>query len=363
MRALGRTVLIAAAGAALTLGAGIPVGAASAASAGTPGWRQVKVFNDCQGSDGIWITANGPRSAWASGFCGSTLAHWNGESWREVQLPPQFKNGVADPAIAALSGSYVWTFAGLGRGSYALLRNSNRWRTFTLARDSQLTSAVVFSRTNAWAFGSVGGAAYAIRFNGRTWRRVNIPVVPQATADPGPENIWAVGAPANRKLPRILTLAHWSGRWTTHPFPNLHLPSGQSLSGPSVVTDGSGGAWTTATIVQGPRADPVGGVLLHWTGRTWNKAKVPFHTLALGVLAHDGHGGLWIASLSTFASSDAISMLHRTRAGAWTSTVVNVDCYLRLDSMRQIPRTDSLWAGGSILADTDTFPVILKYGP
>lgn len=156
----------------------------------------------------------GPRNAWASGFCGSTLAHWNGESWREVRLPPRFSNG------------------------------------------------------------------------------------------------WA---------------------------------------------------WITATIVQGPRADPVGGVLLHWTGRTWNKAKIPFQTLALGVLAHDGHGGLWIASVST-AAPEHVSMLHHTHAGAWTSAVANVDC-LDLDSMRQIPRTDSLWAGGSVLADTDTFPVILKYGP
>src|SRR5215472_3129323 len=106
MRALSRTALIGAASAALTLGAGIPVGAASAADAATPGWRQVKVF-DCQGANGLWITANGPRNAWASGFCGPTLAHWNGQSWREVSLPSRFGGFETDPAIATLSGSYV----------------------------------------------------------------------------------------------------------------------------------------------------------------------------------------------------------------------------------------------------------------
>ena len=371
MRALSRTALIGAASAALTLGAGIPVGAASAADAATPGWRQVKVF-DCQGANGLWITANGPRNAWASGFCGPTLAHWNGQSWREVSLPSRFGGFETDPAIATLSGSYVWTFAetfaGL-RASYALLRNNNRWRTFNLANNSQLTSAVVFSRTNAWAFGSIGAAAYVIRFNGQTWRRVTIPVVPQATAAPRPGNIWAVGAPAtaaNGKSARIFTLAHWTGRWTTHPLPNLHLASGQSLGTPSVVTDGSGGAWITATIVQLPRADAAGGVLLHWTGRTWNRAQIPFKTLGLGPLAHDGHGGLWMTSFIPNASQDDFSMLHLTRAGTWTSTVLNVEVGLQLwtlNSVRLIPGTDSLWAGGSVLADSDTFPVILKYGP
>jgi hypothetical protein len=218
MRTLSRAVLIGAAGAVLTLGAGIPVGVASAADAATPGWPQV-VFDDCQGANGVWITANGPRSAWASGYCGPVLAHWNGQSWRDVSLPSRFARGFTEQAIAALSGSYAWTFAGLftarGLGSYALLRTGNRWQTFTLAHDSQLTSAVVFSRTSAWAFGSVGTAGYAIRFNGKTWRRVKIPVVPQATAAPRPDNIWAVGAPATAatgKSPRIFMLAHWTGQ-------------------------------------------------------------------------------------------------------------------------------------------------------
>jgi hypothetical protein len=215
----------------------------------------------------------------------------------------------------------------------------------------------------------VGTAAYAIRFNGETWRRVKIPVVPQATAAPRPGNIWAVGAPTTatgRKSPRTFTLAHWTGRWSAHSFPNLRLASGQSLSTPSVVTDGSGGAWIAGTIVQGPRANAAGGVLLHWTGRSWNRTKVPFTTLGLGPLAHDGHGGLWITSFTPAAAQAGISMLHRTRAGTWTSTILSVAAgfeALSMSSVRQIPGTGSLWAGGSVLADTDTFPVILKYGP
>jgi hypothetical protein len=105
-------------------------------------------------------------------------------------------------------------------------------------------------------------------------------------------------------------------------------------------------------------------VLLHWTGRTWNRTHIPFKTLALGPLAHDGHGGLWITSyFSPGSANENVTMLHRTRAGTWTSTLLNVGEYLVISSVRQIPGTGSLWAGGSVLADTDTFPVVLKYGP
>jgi hypothetical protein len=383
MRMTSRGMLIAAASTALTLVAGIPASAAPAAGAGTPGWRQVKSFGQC--GDG-WVRSvavTGPSSAWASGaylpspcdFGVPLLAHWNGRSWRAVPFPSRFNTGQAGigaNAVAALSGSYAWTFAGLGRASYAMLRANNRWRTFSLAHNSQLTSAAVFSRTNAWAFGSVGAAAYAARFNGKTWRRVPIPVVPQATAEPRPDNLWAVGAPdsaGSKKFPRTFALAHWTGRWTTHPFPNLHLPSGQSLSGGSVVSDDSGGAWVTVNVESDNSEDSVAGVLLHWTGSRWKEIALPVKVDQLGPLAHDGHGGLWITSYPTSLQCvdqcQDLEMLHRAAAGTWTGTVVNIQ-NVGADSMRLIPgTTGSIWAGGLVDPDGlgDTIPVMLKYGP
>jgi hypothetical protein len=382
-------VLVAAASMALALGAGIPASAAPAARAGTPGWRLVKNFGTCAEGEVVSVTANGPRSAWASGayspscdgLTAPLLAHWNGRSWQALRFPKRFNTNLAEAfAVAALSESNAWTFldqytAGRGQESYALLRTNSLWRAFTLARNSKITSAVAFSRSNAWAFGSVGAAAYAVRFNGQEWRRVPVPVVPQATADPRPDNIWAVGpqdSAAGQKLPRAFALAHWTGRrWHPFRFPDLHLSPAQSISGAWIVSDSSGGAWITLSIIHGRFAEPVAGVLLHWTGRRWAKITLPGSVDALGPLAHDGLEGLWITSYPTSIQCtkepcDNVEMLHYSpAAGTWAGTVVNVSG-LGLNSLRLIPGTTSLWAGGIIesgASGADFNPVILKYGP
>ena len=364
--------------------------ARAAAAAASPGWRVVKQFSACGSSFGVQgVTATSAANAWATGdyapncnVRGMLIAHWDGRSWSNLQPPAGFRPAVcpssAGHAVAALSASYAWVFADRescttppATRSFALLWQNGGWQAFRLADNAVLSSAVVFTHSNAWAFGgrfpATGPvAAYAVHFNGQSWQSVPVPVLPQGTASPAPDNIWAVGplaSAANQPIPQPYALAHWTGRWQTIPFPNLGLPTGEGVDRAWVVADGSQGAWVAGDV--GNQSSPeLGGVLLHWTGSGWVNVKVPFQTGGLGPLSHDGQSGLWIASLGPTCSCD---MAHYS-AGQWSVTPVPIPVGYDgtvVNAMRLIPRTQSVWAGGYLFGGTngDMFSAMLKYGP
>ena len=358
----------------LALGAAMPAATAvPQVSSATPGWRLVKTFGCGEGV--VVVTAHDPRGAWATGFttCPSfspLIARWNGRSWQQLQAPLRFASYGAGPA-ASLSSTYAWTFPA---GRFALLWNNGRWRWYRLSHHSLFVdAAVAFSRSDAWSFEWEDGPGqrYAFHFDGHAWRRMLMPVSPQEAAAPGPHNIWAVGP-----LPKYpdYSLAHWTGRhWRAIPLPSLHLPVYHYIEA-WVVSDGSAGAWVTADIGASDFQSPAV-VLLHWTGRTWIQVTVPFQVDTLGPLAHDGHGGLWIASdlsqnghqAATAASNIPRraafdwAMLHYSAAGTWSETVLpaNVDSVY---SMRLIPGTSSLWAGTQVVLRSHVIAAIFKYG-
>jgi hypothetical protein len=155
-----------------------------------------------------------------------------------------------------------------------------------------------------------------------------------------------------------------------HPVADDALPRSASrrrlFRGVSVVADGSDGAFVVADLVT--PGSPGAGVpeLLHWTGKAWKPVKLPIPVQELGPMAHDGHGGLWVASVpASLNCSDEcfnIDMLHRGAAGTWSMTIVQVD-NLGLTAMRLIPGSTSLWASGSVSGGNDFAPVMIKYGP
>jgi hypothetical protein len=394
MRRAGSKTAVFAASAVIAVGAWTPAvraEQAAHAAAGPPGWRLAGVFGSCFGIINS-LTATGVSDAWAAGEwygCGAAQSHdhqvarWNGSAWQELPHAPGFGFGdvtfSSGTAVAALSSSYSWAFIDRRFDpqptvqSFALQWRGGRWRTFRLADGSTITSAAAFSRTDAWAFGSIpsgqAAAAYAVRFDGKQWRRVPIPVLPQATAAPGPRNIWAVGPvpkAAAYPFPRRWALTHWTGRWHTTPLPNLNLSPGRHINSIWVVTDGSGGAWVAITLFNnGPQPYANGGVLLHWTGKRWLTVIPPFLQSGLGPLAHDGHGGIWIASTPV---SSSLGLLHLSATGAWSQAAVpSTTGFLHLLAMRQIPGTGSVWAAGieDIPSEFggDQVGVMLKYGP
>lgn len=387
-----RRLIVTAAGISLAIAAGLPaVGSAQAAQGpATPGWRLVKQFSACGSGVGVEsVTATSASNAWATGdytpncnMGGLLIAHWDGRSWSNLRPPagfrPAFCPSSVGHAAAALSASYAWVFVDREScttppaiQSFALLWQNGRWQVFRLADGAVLSSAVAFTHSSAWAFGgrlpATGPvAAYAVRFNGQTWHTVPVPVLPQGTASPAPDNIWVAGplaAAASQPFPQPYALAHWTGRWHTIPFPNLGLPSGEGVYQAWVVADGGHGAWV-AGDVRNQSFQDLGGVLLHWTGSGWVNVKLPFQTDGLGPLSHDGHGGLWITSCVP-AGCTNFGMAHYS-AGQLSLTPVAVPADgADVHAMQLIPRTQSVWAGGALISgeNPDYFSMMLKYGP
>jgi hypothetical protein len=343
-------------------------GATPAPATASSGWRVVKTFG-CDLGDVLSVTSTGAREAWAGGYstpCSpdaptrALLARWDGSSWQQPPLPPKFGLAYDGGAVAALSGSYLWTFPSYRSNTYAFLDRGGRWQTFRLAPTTDISSAVVFSRSNAWAFGVafVGRGVphpYAARFNGRTWRRVGIPVLPDAIAAPGPRNIWVVGPDVKFNW----VLAHWTGRWQVVPLPDP--PSGTPISGAWVDWDHPHSAWVVVTLTPAVSTGSVIGLLLHWTGSRWIDIRYPAKTCGFGPVAHDGHGGLWIAS-TLCRSSPGTDMVHYSPADGWSRPVPAGP--VKIETMRHIPGTETVWAGGLERTHPNGFSaVILKYGP
>jgi hypothetical protein len=376
-------VLVVLAGMMVALGAGMPLAAAGAAggqASASPGWRVVKYFGGL-GSLGAWsVTATGARDGWTTGqaFRGQCdtllIAHWDGRTWRELSPPKEFCGPGHEwfgTAVAARSASYSWTFVNryldAGEQSFALLRSGHRWRAFRLADGLDVTSARVFSRSDAWAFGTFNGPidaagprVYAEHFNGRNWKPVTAPVTAFDAAFPGPRNIWVVGRVRQRAPRSPIALVHWTGRW----HKPILLPASIRPTAAHIYTawvvPSAHGPWVA---VQDWCCTEPGGTLLHWTGSRWQIIKVPFPTWGLGPLARDGHGGLWIGS-ATCAGCQGDTIYHYS-AGTWSKAPLNIPG-LFVRAMRLIPGTESVWASG-LVADPGApgyvIGAVLKYGP
>jgi hypothetical protein len=380
--------VVVAIGLVLAIGAGTPAASAHVAghATATPGWRIVHYFGACDSLGVLSVTATGASDAWATGQAyrfqcdrpGLLIAHWDGSSWRLLPPPSRFAGFVPDfigTSVAALSSSYSWDFAIKGPTypvrSFALLWQAGRWRAFRLTNGVTLDFSGVFNRSDAWAFGTISGnnphnpgatVAYGARFDGRSWRRVQLPVLPQDAAFPGPRNIWLVG-----QLPHQgpFALAHWTGRWQTTPFPRGIVPSGGFTARAWVVPDGSGGAWVAVAFERDNFDNPIGGALLRWTGSRWVQVKVPYPTLSLGPLSRDGNGGLWIES-STVCPGCLINAMFHYNAGTWSKAPVHIPGLI-VTGMRLIPGTRSVWASGTGVTvpggQGDEVGVMMKYGP
>lgn len=372
-RAAGKVTILAAA-ATLALGAGMPVTHSAA-----PRWRLVKTFGPCVSQLNA-IAAPGPGAAWATGFrdCPGTqllIARWDGRSWQDLR-PPRPYAASEGLAVAGLSRSYAWTFPGFKPGqskSVALQWHSGRWRAFALPGLAELEWAVAFSRSDAWTFGigtqgTHGPRSFAARWNGQAWLKAAVPVLPLALSAASPRDVWVVGATPGSPASQVEepnALARSTGTWHTVPFPDLHLSSSQwfiPFGSTSVVPDHAAGAWVLVTFA--PFSGPGRfSLLLHWTGTRWTHVKVPYTTNAVGPVARDGRGGLWLAA-KPFCTCfrPGLEMIHYSAAGTWTKVFVPVPNELvDITSMRLISGTHSLWAAGQ-LGPPEALGAIFKYG-
>ncbi len=306
------------------------------------------------------------------------VKHWTGKSWSQVPLPSTVAAKWGGQAAVAASSPTDVLLVGpnyANSGSNALRWDGKQWSTSSLGGATLLNDAI-FSATDAWAFGSAKGSpAYAVHYNGRSWTKSSIPVIADQThtvSAVSAGDMWAVGVSAATaaKGPgaQVTEAAYYDGKtWKAVPITNLHLPSQQSLTFPTILALSAKNVWVYSGL-QGflPGAGWVplpDAVLTHWNGKTWSRVTIPYKTSQSGYIASDGHGGVW---LSAHGSTGTAYMYHYN-AGDWTRTTVpTAQGYTAgVLALASIPGTTSAWAVGELVSkadNQDSKTVIWKYG-
>lgn len=377
----------------------IPVIAAAACGAGaghltsrihvSPGWRIAQALPNGPGSgqpglDMGSVAAVGAHDAWAVGYtclppCGTRprrllVEHWGGARWREIPSPPGRGMFVAPPVISASSATSAWVFADDHR---AWQWNGSNWAGFRFPRDSNITAAAAFSRTDALAFGEMSGGPYVARFNGSRWlRQPSPPMLPWDVSALAPDDIWAVGPLTPPETSGdAWAAAHWNGsRWQTLRFgqlplrfPQLHLRPGAQIGKAHIEAFSTHDAWVDIGLMmssaEGEDLYP-GIIVLHWNGRAWSRVPVPYRPLEAGDISRDGRGGIWIYAEEPWSESAGYRVdLYHYRNGQWsrqlTPTVDGSPVHVGVFSWS--PGASSGWATAN--ADNPPRGLLVRYFP
>ena len=372
--------------AALTLGSGLT----AAHAAATPGWRIVKVYGAPAGYPILQgVTASGRGDAWVSGTTVQSLVidHWNGAAWKQLAVPGTFtiggSGGVNDGVIGAASAGDVWTFPSVNNGTstvqYALHWNNGRWQSFRLTGNLGIFGTAVFSTTDAWAFGQAPtkhhglgfGAPYVVRYNGRGWRRVTMPGTAALGVSPlSADDIWAFGPNAKTAglTNQVVIGMHWNGRvWSSLSMPTYKIAGKQAIVMDAIAV-GPRSLWALEGLPANPGtglpAAP-GLVIAHWNGLRWKPVVTDPALVGQGGLVADGHGGLWLQAAS-LTSLGHFVLLHYSggRLAKVAEPTLKGFTTGGISGMVLIPRTISLWATGSVVANGVDIGegAIFKYG-
>ena len=354
--------------------------AGPAQAAGPPGWRLSAAIT-VRGESTVMSTvaAVSARDAWAFGFAdtrayGSALIrHWNGKAWAVVRLPPKiaaaWNRQLPEFVTAAASRGAVLMFSVASEGYY-LLGTGRHWRigklpgiTSTVGYD--ITSAAVFSATDAWAFGIKSAdtragwryGAYAAHFNGRRWAAAPVSVRPAANppsvAFPAvsaisPDDIWAItGSTVLRRTSRS------AGFYKAAVQPGL--ARGAVLT--SIVAEPGGTVWVTG-VQRGSE------FAARWNGSGWTLSYLPasrhFDVISL---TPAGRGRLWALGAKGSVTHLVTRLWHYAH-GAWTGPLtVHLGRAPQLFGIAAVPDTDSVWAAGADKNGSAYTGIIAVSGP
>jgi hypothetical protein len=360
---------------------GVPAARDVLLAAGPPGWRITQVLPNLA-AGGLW--AGGARDAWLAGDACANLAtcgvsdtsngtivvrHWDGTSWRAVKPPKAYINTPLDQGagqVTATSASNVWLAVYRGKESVdytdMLHWTGNGWAA-PVRLPTFIQAAIATSATQLWAFGDAikaGQAGYFAHLSGKVWTHGSFPVSSTAAAALSPTDVWT-GGNTSSGAPGI---EHWDGhKWRATPLPDLGLGGPPGTLPIAYVTGiaavGSADVWANIFILGGPSGS-FGTILVHWNGKAWTRARLPFAGADDGPVTTDGHGGIW---LPLAASATKELWFCHFSAGRWTRTPVPSRSgeQPQVQDLAWIPGTRSVWAiGGVSFADLGT--AILKDG-
>ncbi len=349
-----------------------------AQAAGAPGWRLSAAIT-VRGEDTVLTTvaAVSARDAWAMGFAdtphvSAVIRHWNGRAWAAVRLPARIAAAWSRQlpvfVTAAASRGAVLMFSTASEGYY-LFGTGRHWRLGKLPGINStvgydITSAAVFSATDAWAFGvksadtSAGWryGAYAAHFNGRRWAAVPVSARPAvnsptvafpAVSAISPHNIWAI---AGRSVLR------WTGGARFYKAAvQPGLARGAVLT--SIVAEPGGTVWVTG--VQRGTA-----FAADWNGSGWTLSYLPAsRRFDVFSLTSAGRAGLWALAAKGSGSHAVTGLWHYAR-GAWTGPLaLHFGRAPQLFGVAAVPHTDSAWAVGAVRKGSAYAGIIAVSGP
>ncbi|HXP22278.1 MAG TPA: hypothetical protein VN840_21740 [Streptosporangiaceae bacterium] len=383
--ALAVIALAGASGTALASGAGVASGLASGAGAGAagsaagsgtavPGWRIVSTDHRPGLVLELAATSLGPRNVWVGGNVATAhtdvgrpvAEHWNGRRWSTSNLPAGLSGAIE--VLRASAWNNVWAFGETDHGDngFALRWNGHRWLVMKRWRGfTSIAGAAVLSPADVWVFSAIIGGNPVQHYDGHSWQHVDTHTSIQsldsvATAPNG--DIWAIGTAGGTA---VLHGTRTGSGYTWQLTPLSMFDSGNG--GEDIYAPSSTDVWAFGGGVR-----TVGGhdhwfpLAAHLSGQAWHKVSVGGRfTLAGGVSASDGHGGVWV---TTGWDSTGVPphLLHFNGA---TFAAVHLPPrggrYVGVFGLATVPGSATVWSAGALTglgATGANTGVILKYG-
>lgn len=207
------------------------------------------------------VAAVTASDVWAAGESNGIplLLHWNGSVWQKASLPASTNVIRRLRGITALAANDVWVVGGTSPNGgviypYIAHWDGNTWREVN-PRSADIDSGELFgvagtSATDVWTVGSGGVQPMTLHWDGTVWKKV---ANPPATMGPrylfsvaavAADDVWTAGFDSNQSI-----ALHWDGTaWQDVPAPGEHLLAVDARPGLGAFAAGFGQANASTTL-------------------------------------------------------------------------------------------------------------------
>lgn len=285
-----------------------------------------------------WLTVDVPNAQYGS------LAHYDGQHWQPVPLP-----------VVAPTQPPGTTYMG-----------SNSFSNLTVR---------MYSATDGWIMpfqSQTNGQATLLHYDGTAWRIVKTPYISTDLkfyqfydfAVTGPNELWIAGNytddSGTASSGQTVRIIHYlNGQWSA----STNLPGGPNGTIDQIAMASSTNGWAYGEIGQGYPS-----VLLHYDGKSWQKAALPYTAAdSLGGLAGlttGPDGSLWAIETEgingSIANTVSKKLVHLVN-GQWQSQTLpnpSTDPLLPFQAGEVVPLANGdIWVMGDILHQRNCGPL------